>query len=220
MKKIFVLIAAVGLSACDQKPAAKVDPAPAPAAAAQPAAPAPGPAAAATPATTQAPVPTAQRNPNSNGITTNDPAIDKIKALKLPNVNPNVTVSEAFDNRSMCSSVNWAAKADNSPGGENKKLVLYKCNLGGYQEVFKKQIDSQPNKEGLAIPTEIAQTVLFSYSPDKTALVRCRIAYTLPGKDKRYIEHPYCINLAYDKTYSESWGDIVETIVKKQIGQK
>lgn len=214
MKKIFVLIAAVGLSACDQKPAAKADPAPAPAA--QPAA-AP---AAATPATTQAPVPTAQRNPNNNGITTNDPAIEKIKALKLPNVNPNITVHDAFDTRNMCGSVNWAAKADNSPGGENKKLVLYKCNLTNYQDVFKKYIDKQPNKENVAVPTSIAQTVLFSYSADKTALVRCRIAYTLPGKDKRYIEHPYCINLAYEKEYSESWNDVVETIVNKQLGQK
>lgn len=216
MKKMLVLCTAIGLVACDQKP--KDAPAPAPAAAQTPATTqAPAPAAAAQPA---APVPTAQQKPANFGITTNDPSIDAVKALKLPNVNPNITVHDAFDTRNMCGSVNWAAKPDNSPGGENKKLVLYKCNLANYQDAFKTAINKLPNKEGVEIPTSIAQTVLFSYSSDKTSLTRCRIAYTLPGKDKRYIEHPYCINLAYDKTYTESWNDVVESIVNKQVGKK
>lgn len=143
-------------------------------------------------------------------------AIDKIKDTTYDYIEPNKKIGEALENRNICSKVLW--RKLNGKGD----LILYRCYLTNYEKLFKYNIErlikegTYQNLNGVKIPKLLKQDIIFNVREGKVIPVHCEFKYNLDFRQTAIL-HPYCFMLGYDSDYTESWDDIVNSVMMKQI---
>lgn len=158
--------------------------------------------------------------PKNNIITKVDQEIiDKIKNTTYEYIDPNKKIGAILENRNTCSEIEWTRLTNN----DNKDLILYRCHLVNYEAMFKTEV-TELNKENkeidaaeIKIPKYIEQDIVFNVSGETPIPVYCEFKYGLSPNQKITVLHPYCLRLSYDAEYTESWNDIVDSVITKQV---